>query len=234
MKLNLFFTGVFILLACTTVHAQAQLGRIPLHASGLVYFADINGKITPASQGSDIGGTPLLSEEWNTGTVKFSNGRIAGNVPLKFNIEYNILTFLRDSVAYEFVDNVQEFSFSIEKNKQATTVTYRNGYPAAGKLNPATFYEVVAEGPRVQLLSHTLKRITETFVMNSPPKRQYVNVPSYYLFDSATQRIQKIKLKKSSITDALPGLEKRIEELCGKDNWDLKSEEELRLLVQAL
>lgn len=235
MKRRYLFTCMLLVALHTAVPAQLVVGTTKDNFFTTIYLTDVTGKVIPTMQSTDIEGSPLLSDEWNMGSVKFkADNRRADSIQLKFNIPGNTLYFLRDGTTYEFVDDVYEFTMNLSAEGKVQPVVYRNGYPATGKQTTITFYEVLAEGPRVQLLRHTEKLIAETYVYNSPPKKHYDNVSTLYVYDAVAQKISKIKLKRSSVTDALPELEKKIDQLCEQHQWDLKSVEELKQLVLQL
>lgn len=234
MKLRLPFACFLLFLSCSAPAQLAAVGVTPDQFYGPLYVTDINGKIIPANQPSDVEGTPLLSNDWNLGYVKLDAGKKADSIQLKFNLQSNRLYFLRNEETFEFVDAIREFSFSFKENELVKTVLFRNNYPAIEKNNTASYYEVLAEGPRVQLLRYKERMISEIYVFNRPPRKEYTETSSLYIYDAVTKSIQKVKVKRSSITGALPGLEKSINELCDKNKWDMKSIDELKLLVQAL
>lgn len=223
-----------LLFLCSASSAQLVVGATRDDFQPSIYLTDVNGKAIPAKNAVDVEGSPLLSEDWNTGKVKLRDNRRADSIQLKFNMETNKVYFLRENITYEFVDDVQEFSMNVWNSGVPGTVTFRNGYPVSGQQNNTTFFEVLAEGPRVQLLRHTEKKMTESYVYNGPAKLSYTTTTTLYVYDSITQRMNKIKLKRSSITDALAELEKNIGQLCDQHKWELKSIDEIKLLVKEL
>lgn len=226
---------IILLFSCCTIKAQLVVGATRDNFQpNSIYLTDVTGRIVPAKQSVDVEGSPLLSDEWNAGKVKFRDNRRADSIQLKFNIQANKVLFLRDNTMFEFVDDVQEFTMDMWNDGKMSTVKYRSGYPATGAQDAAAFYEVLAEGTRVQLLKYTEKKILEIAVYNGPAKLQFTETTILYVYDAVTKGLKKIKAKKSSITDALPELERSIDELCKKNKWDLKSIDELKLLVQEL
>lgn len=226
---------IILLFSCCTIKAQLVVGTTRDNFQpNSVYLTDVTGKIVPGKQSAEVEGSPLLSDEWRSGKVKFRDNRRADSIQLKFNMQTNKVLFLRDNTMFEFVDDVQEFTMDTWNNGKMSTVKYNSGYPATAAQDTATFYEVLAEGTRVQLLRYTEKKITEIPVYSGPPKLQFTEATALYVYDEVTKNLEKVKTKKSSITEALPGLEKFINELCKKNKWELKSIDELKLLVQEL
>src|SRR5688572_29956541 len=62
-----------------------------------------------------IEGTPFLVEPWSNGTVKFTNGVSAKDVPLRFDLVNNKLYFKKDEAELEFVQPVWEFTLNYLK-----------------------------------------------------------------------------------------------------------------------
>lgn len=234
--MNLRSGAILLVLVFSFCSSTAQLvvGATRDDFQPSIYLTDVNGKAIPAKTLVDVEGSPLLSDDWNPGKVKLRDNRRADSIQLKFNLETNKVYFLRENITYEFVDDVQEFSMNLWNNGVSGTVIFRNGYPASGQQNTATFFEVLAEGPRVHLLKLTEKKLLENYVYNGPAKLSYATNSTLFVYDSVARSINKIKLKKSSVSDALPELERNILQLCNLHKWELKSVDEIKLLVKEL
>lgn len=193
---------------------------------------DINGAIVPTFNAIGVEGNRYLQEEWNNGTVWFANGKQADSMQLIFDLVANAVYFQRKGEVQAFVDEVKSFRFYPSvKNKE---VLFKSGYPDYAQQTPKTFYEILADGAAIQLLKFHRKKITETYVYNSPSTKKYTAEQAIFVYDSKNAELNKISLNKKSIEKALPDYANTIESLCQKNRWNLKSEEEMIKLILEL
>jgi hypothetical protein len=106
MKKCLFMIYCMLLVQIIT----AQEMQIALTDKGKpASLMNVNGNtITTFHSAKNIEGTPLISEEWNAGNVKFKAGNFVNKILLKFNLEKNELYFQKDDLSFFFVDEVSE------------------------------------------------------------------------------------------------------------------------------
>lgn len=195
----------------------------------LKFTGDIINTIKP----DGIAGSPLLSDNWDTGYVKFTGNRIATKIPLQYNLTNNTVYFQRDGSRYKFVDRVIEFSFATAVNNNYSQHLYRSNYPSNGNLNDLTFYEVAAEGVKYQFLKYGFKTVREHFVWNAPAQKEYHYREEWYIYDNQLKTFHPVSNKKS-ILAAMPQYKNQIEALCDKNKWSLKEAAQIVQLVREL
>jgi hypothetical protein len=234
MKRILILICITVLLGDKQGFSQLQIAN-PTQYRPLL-LSDING--IPYSNSllkkDDIKGSPFLFDFWQPGQVKFVNGKKIDSLPLLFNMETNKLLFWYKQQIMQFADGVKEFTLSANDSHSEKTLFYRCRYPQTDGHNENSLYEVLAETPKLHLLQYTEKKALERRNYGEPVSITYEWGKSFYLYEVATQTMHKIKLRKSSITGALPAFENTINRLCSENNWELKTPEELKLLVSRL
>jgi len=188
-------------------HAQT-LGN--LNSSAFVEGFDIKGKPFTAKKEESIEGSPMLNDEWAQGSVKFTNRRLLTKVELQFSVYDNELYFRKDNIVYMFADPVKEFSFSYSDNSGSHNVLFRNGYPDFDNRKGSSFYQVLADGSKIQLLKYMYKRISENNPYASPGERTYNDIEELFVYDSAKGKLIRIKSDKTSLIKALPTCETNI------------------------
>ncbi|MBL7726430.1 MAG: hypothetical protein JNM68_02040 [Dinghuibacter sp.] len=228
MKMKLIVAMLVLPLFST---AQEYLGPM-LSGNTLVLQNRTGNVILEGKKG--VEGTPWLSDEWAVGKISMDNGQVFDSLMLKFNMEHNVLLFLQNGSPYECANNVRDFTVTYSGVDAMETVQYRKNFPNINNHTTNTFYQLLADGPRLQLLCYRAKRYAETLVPNAAPRKHYTEIADYYIYDSKTKTIQLIKPKKSSLVEALPELEQQINTLCSDNGWKLKSWDEMKLLVMAL
>lgn len=209
MKKNLLF---FCL--CAAVYCSGQSSRA-------VYINDMTGR-SVSTEITEIKGTPLLNEDWAKGEVKFANGTFAKDIPIRYNIFSGELHFQRDEVAYTFSEPVSQFSFSYKDRGKDHAMLFRNGYPGP---KSAMFYEVLAEGPRFQLLKRFIKTVVETQNYASAPSKSFKDATEIYVYDSKLWTINVIKNKQ--LAESTPEIAPLLATVPGNEKGKFKSEQEL-------
>lgn len=196
---------------------------------------DINGKPWNINNPeARVAGTPWLSMDWGKGYVQLLNGKRADSILMNFDLEYHRPMYTYAGAVYEFRDSVQEFKFDYVENSVQKTAFFKSGYPAASRHKASTLYQVLAEGPKYELLKYSDKKSRERRDYNGPMKIHYELYSELYIYNSATQTMRKIQNKLSSVIKALPAREKDINKICREKNLSLKTEEQVALLIGSL
>lgn len=216
--------------------ASAQTTTQLLNSDGKMKGAinDINGAIVPTFNAIDITGQRFLADEWNKGSVLFKKGKIADSLLLQFDLVTNTIYFKREDVMQSFLEEIEMFRFYPTADNNETGLVFRSGYPAYGQQEPKTFYQVMEEGKNFHLLKYRAKKISESYVYNAPAARSYIDADAIFLFDVNTGELYKINTGKKAILKELSAYTKVIESLCKKNDWNLKTEDELKQLIREM
>lgn len=172
-------------------------------------------------------GTPLLTSNWLSGIVKFSNGTTYKTDFLKYDLEKDQLYF-KDTKSDElllFALPVSEFSLHIGKQ----TLLFKSGYAIVDRNKPTTFYQVLVDGG-VQLVKHSTKQAFDERAYNSATTtRTYKEDEYYYLVKNNVP--VKIKKDKKQVIIALGNRAAELEAYCAEQKLNLKNEEDLVKLI---
>lgn len=215
--------------------AKSQTTTPTTQNSGVNIFRNIfdeTGKPVPPGTLSNIEGSPLLSNDWVLGTVSFFDGRFYNQVLLNFNLFTNELWFLRDSAILMFADPVREFSITYTENKLKKTARYRSGYTGTEKKSSKSFYEVLSEGPVIDLLNFRSRVIEEIVVYGSPVKKTYVAEDKLYIFDVKNKKLRLLSKGINSLIKYFPLYETLINQFVRDNELNMKEENSLILLVK--
>jgi hypothetical protein len=228
----------FLLASCLFIalFTRAQTNASVVTSAGKVVgvFENIHAAVVPVIKPDNVEGSQFLSDYWNRGTVLFKKGKRADSILLKFNIVNNSLYFEQDNLVMKFLDEVSFFQFNYRDGEEIKTAYFKNGYPDEGAANAQTFYQVFSEGSSYHLLKLLKRVLSEEYVYNGPAKRKYNAVDSWYVYDVNEKKLLPIKPGKSAIAKKLKAESAKIEDLCKKNNWELKSEYELTALFDQL
>ncbi|MGQ0738499.1 MAG: hypothetical protein ACT4OJ_05510 [Bacteroidota bacterium] len=218
------------------VHASAQSPTQLISADGKIIGAlsDVNGAIITTVRSTNVEGQYWLGGEWNKGTVYFKKGKRADSLLLQFDLTANKIYFKQDAFTLAFLEEVEAFRFYPAGEVIPDDMFFRCGYPSHGQQDPGSFYELMADGPSFHLLKYRSAKITETYVYNAPPRRNYTSSGELYLYNAGNGELRKTKPDKKAILKLLPSFSEKIDSLCRKYKWELKTEPELVQLVKAL
>jgi hypothetical protein len=228
MKLSLLLL-LFTLSA--TFALQAQYYIIPL--GNFQKAADIEAQ-KAAIDRDDIEGSPMLMSDWGNGIVKLKSGKAFDELILKFNLNRNVLYFMRNSLTYVFPEPVLECELNYLDEGNLKKIFLRSGYPAIADKDSNTLYQVLAIGEHIHFLKFISKKIAELKTFGTIPTKYYEVHEAYYLFNVKTGSIKSVKTDKSSLLNALPDYEKEIELYTSDKKKKLKGESDLIALINEL
>jgi hypothetical protein len=179
------------------------------------------------STNKEVLGSPFLNETWGKGEVRLKNGFLLKNAELQFDLYDNELHFKKDNIAYKFVDSLKEFAMEFKDGEEMQSVFFRSGYPPIEKKYTPSFYQVLADGKKVQLLKYVSKEIREKYNYMAPLSKEYQLSVSYYVYDAVTGTIKNIKLSKNVLIKAMPQYENSIRMFSKKKDYKFNSENEI-------
>ena len=206
------------------IHAADNAGYNPF-----IDEYDLSGNRIPDK--SRIQGSPMLNENWGTGSVILKNGQHFNDLNLQFSLEQNQLFFKKDSVVYLFPSPVLEFLIQFNKDGVDKKVYFKSNYPEIGKHTPDNFYEVINDGPKIQLLRYLKSKVEDQYVYNQSSKREYTVSEEWYIYDIKNNKIVKINNNEKSLLKALPNYDAQITAAIAQHNYDLKFDKDIVSLV---
>ncbi len=235
MELKIFFTqfltALMIFIAKDTVGQSISSN---VSTNFFVEAYNIRGRPFTNPDASNIEGTPLLNQEWGKGTVYFKDGAVAQNIELKFNLEKNELYFNRDGEMFVFNDPILSFRMTYSSSAGKKEVHFRSGYPVNGRLLKETFYEVLEDGAKFQLVAYRFSYLADSYRYGGQSKKVFTENEELYIYDVAFGKISKIKRSESSLVEALPDLKDKISTVIRDQKMKLKSNEDIKKIIAEL
>ncbi|MHA4810440.1 hypothetical protein ACX0G9_20205 [Flavitalea flava] len=114
------------------------------------------------------------------------------------------------------------------------TLHFKTGYPAIGSNTGQTYYEVLAEGPKVHLLKYVYKVVQVSSNYGGPTEKAYAQREFLYVYDVLATTMTEISHNSSAVKKALPEYAADIESFSVQHKSKLKKEEEIKALVEYL
>jgi len=171
----------------------------------------------------NITGNPYLNEEWELGTVKFTNEKTYKDIKLKYDLVADELHFEDKGKELVFVSPVTEFRID-SKNTVKTESSYRKGYA----FDPKSFYQVLSSGTTT-----LLKKVKKIIVDKTP----YNSATAVKIFDTQTKyyllvndKETPIKNNKKSLLNAL-GNNVVLAEYIQKEKLDASKDDDLVKII---
>lgn len=185
----------------------------------------------PALQ--EIGGSPFMTENYQTGVITIGDNKVASNIPVKFNIYNNAIMVEKDGKGQK-LESFELVSYNVTGNDGiAKQVLFKEGYPEIDNHTDKSVYQVLSMGPKVHLLKYLSQKVEDVPTLGDYSRREIVTIEQLYIFTPGGE-IKRIKANKKSVVEALPGLSSKIEEVISANNLSLKNESSITDLIIAL
>lgn len=181
----------------------------------------------PALQ--EVGGSPFMTADYQTGSVQTTSNKLVSNVPVKFNIYSNAIMVKKDGQDLK-LELFETVSYADGDGKQ---VTFKQGYPEIDNHSDRAVYQVLSMGPKVHLLKFFSQKVEDAATLGDYSRREIVTTQQLYIYTPGGE-IKKIKASKQSLVEALPALSAKIDEIVNTNKLNLKSESGIAELVEAL
>ena len=154
---------------------------------------DASGKPFAKNPNSNVEGSEVLNSNWGIGNVKLTRNKTYDSAELQFNIVTQQLSFKKEGTVFAFGDNVLSFTITYDVNGKSQSVYFKNNYPAFEKQTNASFYQVLYEGKKYDLLKFLSKKKEERYEYNQPFKMVYIDEIEWFYFDKSNSQIIPIK-----------------------------------------
>ncbi len=185
----------------------------------------------PALQ--EIGGSPFMTVDYQTGTVTVAENKTVGNIPVKFNIFSNAIMIQKDGQDLR-LESFEVVSYdATENNGTIKHVMFKQGYPEIDNHTDKSIYQVLSMGTKVHLLKFLSQKVEDVPTLGDYSRREIVTTQQLYIYTPGGE-IKKIKASKQSLVEALPALSAKIDEVVAANKLNLKSESDIAELVEAL
>ena len=200
----------FIMLVLNVVLISSQLKAQTLGSVNKAFDEsyDASGKPFAKNPNTNVEGIEVLNQNWGIGNVKMTRNKSFDNAELQFNIVTQQLSFKKEGTVFAFGDNVLSFTITYDLNGKSQSVYFKNNYPAIDKQSNSSFYQVINEGKKIDLLKFLYKKKEERYQYNQPFKLVYTDEADWYYFNKLNSQISVIKNTLKDIQNKLP------------DNWD--------------
>ncbi len=194
------FYSLLLIIATTSIKAQVSGKHIgSTGVGGDLSIQDNNGKMIPIGAQEDTKGNPLLLDYWTFGTVYLKNGIKFTDTALNFSLFEDKLYFKRDNQFYIVAGVISEFVLT-PSGAAADTIPFRfiNGYPATSTSNENSFFQILNDGKKYQLLKWQHKKIRDAYSYGGKAETEYVNQLAYYIYDRSSRKMLTIGSKANS------------------------------------
>lgn len=220
MLSSLFFSGAVSGIAQTTTDNTGGIEDLQVKPIRL-----------PALQ--EVGGSPFMTADYQTGSVKIAEDKTVAKVPVKFNIFSNAIMIQKDGQdmrleAFKMVSYDETANDGTIKH-----IMFSQGYPEIDNHTDKSVYQVLSAGTKIQLLKFLSQKVEDAATLGDYSRREIVTTQQLYIYTPGGE-IKRIKASKQSVVEALPTLSAKIDEVVSANKLNLKSEADIAELVEAL
>lgn len=185
----------------------------------------------PALQ--EVGGSPFMTADYQTGSVQIAEDKTVKNVPVKFNIFSNAIMVQKDGQDMR-LESFKIVSYDETANDGTLRhVMFSQGYPEIDNHTDKSVYQVLSMGNKVQLLKFLSQKVEDAATLGDYSRREIVTTQQLYIYTPGGE-IKRIKASKQSVVEALPALSAKIDEVVAANKLNLKNESDITELVEAL
>lgn len=185
----------------------------------------------PALQ--EVGGSPFMTEDYQTGSIQIGENKIVTNIPVKFNIFSNAVMVEKDGQDMR-LESFQIVSYNLTGNDGTIKhIILRQGYPEIDNHTEKSVYQVLSMGSNVHLIKFLSQKVEDAATLGDYSRREIVTTQQLYVYTPGGE-IKRIKANKQSLVEALPTLSAKIDEVVSTNKLNLKSESDIAELVEAL
>lgn len=202
----------------------------PTNVAGLEPY-DITGKKIPTGREVPVNGSYMLNEHFEKGVVKFKNGQQVKDVLLNLSLLNNQLYFKQDTSEMVFILPVDQFVIPVAADGQYQPYLFKNGYPPIKNQTGKTFYQVLCDGLKLQLLKYAYKTPQERYQYGTAGKNEYKLEERLFVFNVLENKILEINKNEKSVIKSLPGFQSAIQKFQLQHNVKFTKNEELVSLI---
>jgi hypothetical protein len=178
-------------------------------------------------------GSAFIDEDFHNGYIRFFNDKVIEKIMIKYNNLNNELYFEEDGKELILQTSYKEFGYTVKDEELLRKIIFRNGFPPIENSGAATFYQLLTDQGFL-LLKLSTKKVHEMKEPNGMDYLRIMSTESYFVFDSAMNRMVKIKNGVSGIMESMPEQKEKIERICKEQRLKCKSEKEMILLFTQL
>ncbi len=176
-----------------SIASNAQVSGKHMGSTGVggdLSIQNNDGKMIPIGAQADTKGSPLLLEQWVSGTVNLKNGIKFNDSALNYSLFEDKLYFKRDNQFFIVAGIISDFYLAAdEENKSKGLFHFVSGYPVTTTTNENTFFQLLADGGKYQLLKWQHKKIREAYNYGGVNETEYVSQEAYYVFEKAAHKM---------------------------------------------
>ena len=210
LLLNLALLTSIVCMPGSVAHAQdahltapdpAQISFVNFDPAKDVFT--MSGSRITSTDFSEVYGTPNFLPNYVHGTVIFENGKVYREGLLQLNLVTNQVQFLYNGKPLVFAEPVKSFTLIDTSGGKTRSAWFNSGYPDYGAHHPNNFYQVLAIGPKVQLLKFISKHTSEQYQNSSLSKVYFKTNEDLFIYDVNSEELHYISNSASSIEKAL-------------------------------
>lgn len=199
-----------------------------LASSGAI--AQTNAPAKPGNEYDGVAGSPYLLKDWVNGTVYYKNGRVVNQFKLRFDCPHNFLQLQFDGQTFS-AQPASITSFVLYPKDSKDSMVFRKGYPATGRNNAETFYQVLMTGKAslLYILSKTI--VEEKDIVATSSKRFFEEEDEFFLLNDG-KLTELIKSDREKLAAQFPEQEAALLKFMNEEQMKMKTADDFKKFVK--
>jgi hypothetical protein len=220
---------LFIFCACTFIQTSAQQIPDPLASYNKNLVERWSGEYMQVSQ-YKVKGSPYFLGQAFPGILKFADGKTKNDVRIRYDLYNEKASIELDSVFMDLNNEISEYSIILPEEYGGKNLVFRNATAFADPKKKG-FYNVIGESKRYVFgKEYKLKLVPDPVNSLAKDYRMFEQYSEYFLYDSVTRNMKKIKLNKKSVSSFF-GDKDGVENIIKDNNINVSSEDGMVLLL---
>lgn len=208
-----------------TIVAQSAGVSVSAPTNRPIYLREIFSSPFEPKQRAGIDGSPFLFDQWLLARIQLPDDRIADSIFIRLNAYSNKVHFKNENgEEMQASIPIKEITI-IDNNPLWHNTVFRTGYTGDFK----AFFQVLADGKKMQLLKKMVIIMWETKVLGGEDKKTFQ--PDQELFFSANGSLYKQNKKCSALTEIFGTNTEEILRFINTNDIKCNREDDMRKLV---
>lgn len=204
--------------------------------SQVVNLRDNTGAPIREKKYADTEGTPYLFENWKSGELVMSDGKVKEGVSIKYNVhEEQVEVSNNNQTLALFPSSIKEFTiFNHDENGRRVSYQFRNGFDI-NSYSKDDFFQVLYDGEH-KLLAKLESQLVEGSggSYGRTDRGAFFQQSKDYYVVKPDGEAEKIKLNRRNLIKAFPDMKQEIKTIEKQNNLDLNSEAGVAALLRQL
>lgn len=222
----------FLLIIQIPVHLFCQNSRLGDFSNAQQFMEDVAGRPIYLKLEYNVQGSPFYPDQYYKANVFLKSGKIYKDVPVRFNIEQNLVLFKQQNGTENVaITPISKIIFTDTSNGgEVAYKVFENGFSPVDSLSETTFYEVIQSG-KIKLLKYRVVRFTDQKGYGQASITRIFEQKEIMFLCKADGKVVKMEKGKESFLSYISDKQTEIGSFIDKNNLKCRKEVDWKKIV---